>query len=246
MKSILRTVMMVFLMITANAATAQVFRISTFGQESILFGDFTKKEINNPGAGYVDYATPGGLEFNYYPKNKLGFGVRWTVASYERDLDSYERDLKRELNMSNNTFHLTQPFAYWAIGSDIGLSYVLDLNEKWQIEPYIYLGFKVLYIENIDAIYSDTGTTFQYQVESPIFVGFSYAPGAKVHWNVAKRFGLYFSLEYQGAAFAKDDETRISFSTNTLNITSFERSYGINSLNIGLGLAVRFGKGLEQ
>lgn len=246
MNSYYRNLAVIILIIATNSATAQHFKISSFGQESIVFGDFSKKEFNNPSAGYVDYGTLGGLEFNYYPKNKLGIGLRWTASSYERDLQTYENDLKNELNLTNNTFNLSQPYAFWSINSEIGISYLLTIHEKWHIEPYFYLGFNALTSSEVNAIYSDNGSTFQYQSESPIFFGFTYAPGAKVHWNITKLFGLYLSGEYQGSSFLKDNETRINFSANSLGITSFERSYKISAFNIGLGLAVRFGKGIEQ
>ena len=245
MKSIYRNLAVLILIIVTYPATAQELRISSFGQESIVFGDFSKKEFNHSGAGYIDYGSSGGLELNYYFPNKLGVGLRWAISSYGRDLETFENDLKNELNLVNNTFHLSQPYAFWTMNSEFGISYLHDMGEKWQIEPYFYLGFNVMGARETNAIYSDNGSTFQYRSESPLFYGVSYAPGVKMHWNIAKRFGLYFSGEYQGSSYFKDDETRITSSATSLGIKDVERSYKINAVNIGLGLSFKFGKGIE-
>jgi len=47
-------------------------------------------------------------------------------------------------------------------------------------------------------------------------------------------------------SFLKDDERSMVYSYNTLDITDTEKSYNIHSVNIGIGLSYRFGKGLAE
>lgn len=241
--NVLCTIVMLFIV---SSISAQIVKISAFGQEGFVMGDMTNKEINSGTAGYVDYASSAGLELNYYLKNNLGFGLRWSGTSYGRDFESYESDLTEMLGITNDQYDITQTYAYWTVGSDLGISYMLDISEKWQLEPYFYLGFNVLSSPLSSVIYSENNTTFKYQSKTQVYVGFCYSPGLKFHWNPFKHTGFYLSLEYDGNSFYEDNERSMIYSYNTLDITDTEKTYKIQSLNIGVGLAFRFGKGVEQ
>ncbi|WP_167614296.1 outer membrane beta-barrel protein [Maribellus sediminis] len=240
---ILSTVIMLFI---TNLVSAQLFKISAFGQNGIITGDFAKREINSKNAGYVDYGFVGGIELNYYFNNKIGLGLRWTSSEYERNTDTYQSDLLDMLGITNDHYDLTQSYSFWAFGSDIGISYQMNISEKLQLEPYIYLGYKGLISPGSEIIFSQDNTTFQYKTKSQAYLGFSYSPGLKLNWNVWKHFGFFFSAEYDASSFVEDDERSLLFSYDTFEITDTQKSYTINSVNIGVGLSFRFGKGLHQ
>ena len=235
----------VALLLVFNNTRAQTFKISTFGQESILMGDISKKEINNAKAGYVDYGSTSGLELNYYLKNNFGFGLRWKGTFYGQDIDTYESDIKKMLGISGNNYDFAHTYGFWSFGSDFGISYLIGISEKLQLEPYFYFGATGLSSPKTEIIFMDENTTFQYVSKSQTYFGISYSPGVKLNWNITKLFGLYFSAEYLGKSFIEDKERSILYSYNTLEITDTEKSYSINSFNIGLGLAFRFGKQKE-
>lgn len=240
--TILSTVIMLFI---TNSVSAQLFKISVFGQNGFMMGDITKKEFSSSTAGYVDYGFVGGIEINYYFNNKIGLGFRWTGSDYERDIDSYESDLKELLGIINEPYDFTQTYSFWTFGSDFGISYQFSLSDKLQLEPYIYLGYKALISPAGEVIYYQNNTTYQYKNKSTSCLGFSYMPGVKLNWNVWKHFGFYFSAEYNGSSFMEEDERSMIYSYNALEITDTPKNYKINSVNIGLGLTFRFGKGLQ-
>lgn len=234
------------LFFVVNPISAQVFKVSAFGQNGIMMGDITNNEINSATAGYVYYGSNGGIEANFYLKNNFGFGIRWLGAYYGRDVDSYETDLKQMLGISNNNYDITQTYDFVSFGSDIGISYLMNLSEKLQLEPYFYFGLNGLISPMTEVIYSLDNTTYQYKNKSMAYFGFSYSPGVKLNWNIWKHIGLNFSVEYDGNSFMEDKERSMIFSSNKLEITDTKKSYKINSVNIGMGLSFRFGKGLQQ
>ena len=236
----------ILMLLIVNTINAQVFRISAFSQQNIVMGDFSKKEINSSSAGYVDFGSTGGIEVNYYLKNNLGFGLRFLGNFYERDTETYETDLTKMLGITDDQYDFTETYVFGAFGSDLGISYQIDIANKLQLEPYFYLGFKGLVSPISSVIYSQNNTTYQYKTKSNIYAGFSYSPGVKLNWNILKNFGLYFSFEFNGNVFDEGSERSIMYNYNTLEITDSMKSYNINSLNIGIGLAFRFGKGLAQ
>lgn len=240
---VLFTIVMIFIV---SSISAQIVKISAFGQEGFVMGDMTNKEINSGTAGYVEFASSAGLEAAYYLKNNIGFGLRWSGTNYGRDYESYESDLTEMLGITSDQYDITQSYAYWSVGTDLGISYMLDLSEKWQLEPYFYLGFNVLTSPMSSVLFSENNTTYQYRSKSQVYFGFCYSPGLKFNWNPFTRAGFYFSLEYNGNSYLEEDERSMIYSYNTLDITDTEKTYKIQSLNIGLGFAVRLGKGTEQ
>jgi|GEM_PF-2699985 len=247
MKATRVSIFIVFVIISSiSTVNAQFMRISAFGQEGFVFGDITKKDINNNSAGYVDFNSAGGLEFNYFLKNNLGFGIRLSGNGYGIDTKSFETDLKNKLGITSDQYDLTQTYAFWSMGSELGISYLGSIFEKWQIEPYFYFGVNFLASPANSVIYTQNNTTFEYKTKTNLFAGISYSPGVKIHWNAIKQFGLYFSVEYDGNTYLKDDVRSLKYSYNTLDINDVEKSYNFNSINIGLGLSFRFGKGLVK
>lgn len=229
-----------------NTANAQLLRVSLFNQEGLAMGDMTKKEINSSSAGFVDINSSSGLEINYYPKNKFGVGLRWTGNFLGRDAESYETELKEFLSISDDQYDLTQSVGFWSFGTDLGILYQVDISEKWQFEPYLYFGFKMMKSPMSSIVYGQNNTTYQYQSKPNYFIGYSYSPGVKLHWNALKNIGLYISLEYNGNSFLKDEERTLLYSYNTFEISDIEKNYNYGSLNFGLGVAVRFGKALNE
>ncbi len=246
MKTIVHISLIAVSLFVADATNAQVFKISSIGQNNLLLGDFNKNDINNPDAGYAQYAVSAGVEFNYYTKTNLGFGVRWMSQSYQIDRSTFESDFIGNLGLTDETVDISQPLSYWSMGTDFGVSYLIDIDESWQVEPYFYFGFRRLVRRNIDAIYSDNGSTFQYQSRMPVFYGSNFIPGAKLHWNFSNHFGAFISAEFQGLFFFENEETVVASSSNSLDIATVKRSFDASSFNLGLGLAFRFGKGLNE
>ena len=230
---------------TIHGAFAQVFRISVLNQEGAVFGDFAKKDLANNAAGYAEYSSLGGLEFNYYTKQNIGFGIRWTGTFYGRDFETYETDLASSLGITNGIYDVTQSFGFWSVGSDFGVSYLKTLSPKLQLEPYAYIGFRGLISPVSNIIYQQNNETFEYRTKSQVYFGIAYSAGLKLHWNIANHFGLYFSLAYDGSSFAEFEERSIRYSYNSLEIIDRNREYAINTVNLGIGLSFRFGKGLN-
>lgn len=230
----------------SSTIQAQFMRISAFGQEGIVLGEITKKDMASNTAGYVDFSSSGGLEFNYFLKNNLGFGIRVSGNSYLIDTETYKEDLIKMLNITNNQYDITQTYAYWSMGSDIGISYLGNISKKWQIEPYFYFGFNFLTSPATVVVYSNNNTTYQYKEKVHLFAGVNYTPGVKVHWNALKHVGFYLSVEFDGNSYLKDEVRILNYSYNTFDIKGVDRKYNFNSINIGLGLAFRFGKGIDK
>ena len=244
-KTILPFVVLTLLFTTYRGA-AQVFKISTSSQSALVFGDITKTGVNNPSAGYVEYGSGVGFAFNFYFKNRLGLGLRSTGTLYTRDVEQYETDLKAVLGITDDQYDLTPAPGFLSFGSDFGVSYLIDLSDKWQFEPYFYLGLNILGLPESSAIYAQNGTTYQFNTKAQPYVGLSYSPGAKFNWNFSRQFGLYFSLEYNGRTYVEDNERSLSYSANSFVIADVPRAYSINSVNLGFGLSFSFGKGLPD
>lgn len=236
----------IVILFASHAMNGQKVRISLVGQEGLVMGNMAKNEMDNPSAGYVDYASVGGLEINYYLSNNIGFGLRWSGTYYGRDTEAYESDLTDMLGIGSNPYDLSQFYGFWDLGSELGISYLLDFSTRWQLEPYFYLGFRMMMSPMSTVIYTRNTTTYQYKSKSQLYIGAAYAPGIKLHWNAMKQVGFCFSLEYEGKAFLEEEERSMVYSFNSLEITDRAKNYSIHSVYIGLGLSLRFGGGKEQ
>lgn len=225
---------------------AQKFRITGYGNQSIIFGDITKTELGNEKAGYVNQGFGSGFEMNYYLPNRLGIGFRWTGSLYNRDATNYELDLRNALQAPVTPFNLTQVGSFLSFGTSLGLSYLIPLSDEFKIEPYFYLGYRGLVSGEENAIYINNTLTYNYQKNAQLFSGFSYAPGVKLHWALGGIFGLSFFAEYEGVNFAEDIETVIISSYNELEISGRSKSYTIQALNLGLGLTLNFPRKTEN
>jgi len=223
---------------------AQVFRFSLGGYGISTSGDLTKKEFKNSSAGYVNFATGGNFEFKYYTNSHLGLGVRWTYAEYERDKDAYQADLKNYLGIVDDQYYMRDSYPYIASNFHLGLSYLYDLSNKFQLEPYFYFGFTIFASPLEQATYAKDGFTHNYRKYATGFAGFSYSPGVKLQWNIAKHFGLHLFAEYEGASLGQEIEKSIIYSYNTFEKNKVNKKYRLQQVNIGLGLNVSIGKGL--
>ena len=244
-KTSIKLLTMAFALLIISSVNAQVFQVSANGYNSIVFGDLTKKELNNAGAGYVDFAYGGGVEFKYYINN-LGLGLKWAYTDYGRDIESYQTDLKDKLGITDDQYNITQTYAFRSNSFSFGLSYVYKLSDKFQLEPYLYLGLENFVSPFEHAVYSKSNTTFTYRKDAKLYVGFCYAPGVKCQWNITKNIGLNIFAEYKGATLFEETEDSIIYSYNSFETTSVNKTYKPQSLNVGLGFAYSFGKGLNK
>ena len=222
-----------------------VWQVSLNDHVAGVMGDFKEKDMTNPGAGYVYLANGSNLEAKLYVK-KLGIGIRGSVSNYQRDNEMYQTDLKDKLGISDNNYYFSLTRSYWSMGGDLGISYLLDLNEKFRFEPYFYFGFRTLSTPLDEVVYLENSTTYTYRKNPILIYGISYIPGLKFQWNVTKHVGLNVYLEYEGAGTYKGTEESVLYSDNTLVVTETDRSFKPQSINFGLGLAFSFGKGLRD
>lgn len=236
------------LILTSISSQAQFFEISIYSAQSSLFGDFTETDLNNKGAGYASIGSSFGVELNYYLKNNIGFGLRTSSTVYMADKDKYQTDIKNSIGITDDNYDFSNQYLYAhaSFGSEFGISYLLDVSEKLQLEPFMYVGFRVLGSPATSVVYSENNNTHTYQKKSAGYLGFSYAPGVRLKWNVHKRINLNAHLEYQGRNFIAGDETSITQSYNSLEIETTERKYTINGIALGLGISYKFGKGLTE
>lgn len=225
---------------------AQILKINSYGQSSLDQGDFSNTGLTEPEAGYISSAFTGGLEFIFYPTNKLGIGTRWSATRFYRDTEAFSSDFKDANGLNGGTYHINQPYMYASFGFELGLTYLIAINESWDIEPYFYLGRQTLLAQGANAIYTSGGTTVQYQQEIPFFYGFSYAPGVRFNWNINNHWGLSLNAEYRGVQYVEAEEVQITFTADDLFIEEINRDYSISSINFGLGFSYRFGKGLTE
>lgn len=224
---------------------AQVFQVSVNDHTSLVVGDFAKNDMSNPKAGYVKSSNGGNLEFKLYIK-KFGIGLRGTVTNYQRDNETYKQDLKSQLGISasNNMFTMTRSF--WSVGGDLGVSYVINVIKKFQIEPYFYFGYRTLSSPLDEVVYVQNSTTFTYRKNPTIFDGISYVPGVKFHWNVFQQVGLNLYAEYEGVSTLTQTEETVIYSNESFEAKNLDRTFNPQSINIGLGISFSFGKGLKE
>lgn len=235
----------VFVLIFFSSINAQVFQISANSFSSTVLGDITEKELNKNGAGYVDFGYGGGIEFKYYINN-WGLGVKWAYNDYEIDIESYQTDLKNELGITDDLYKMTQPSAYMSNNFSFGLSYIIKSSDKFQFEPYLYVGLTAFISPFEHIVYSKSNTTFTYRKDVGIYVGFCYAPGLKFQWNITKNIGLNIFTEYSGVSLFEEVEESTTYSYNSFEKNSVTKSYSPQSFNIGLGISYTFGKGLYE
>ncbi len=225
----------------ANLANAQEFRISLYGQQAIVTGDFAEADLTNPSSGYAEFGSVSGFEFQYYPTGKWGFGIRSSFGFYDRSRNTYESDLAEALNLSTDFFDLTGGEAFFTGGSDLGASYRLNVSEQFTIEPYFCVGFRAMRAPQTWLVFSQEGTTFNYRTKSEYYFGTAFAPGARFHFNVSNRFGINIHVEYASTSFAEETERTLLTSDDTFVISDFKRDYSINSVNAGISFWFSFG-----
>lgn len=244
-KSLFATLIAAFVSFSSQA---QHFEVSLFGSQSAVFGDFAETDLTDPSAGYVSYGGSGGLALNYYFQNNFGIGFRSSGIFYQMDEDAYQTDIVDQLGITGSNYAFSNSFQYGfaALNTELGVSYLFDIGEKWQAEPYIYLGGVVMASPATSLVYLEDDVTYTQKIESSAFGGFSYTPGVRFKWNFSNHFGLNLFAEYQGKAFEEEDQTSINQSYNSLDIAVAPREYTINAFALGLGLGYRFNCGKNK
>lgn len=229
----------------AGNINAQEFRLSFYGQQAIVLGDFAQSGLSDPSAGYAQYGSISGFEFQYYPNQKFGIGMRSSFGFYDRSRNNVESDLVDALGLADDFYDLEGGNVFFTAGSDLGVSYQFKFSEMISLEPYFYLGFRVMRSPQTWLVYSDNGSTFNYRTKSDFFFATSIAPGARVHFHVSPQFGINLNLEYSSAPYSEEMERTILTSENTFVISDFNRTYTVNSFNVGLGVWYRFGPSIQ-
>lgn len=245
MKSLITVLIAFFVSIAANA---QVFEITAYGSQSLVFGDFAETDLSKKGAGYASNGMSAGLALNYYFKNNFGIGLRGSATFYEIDEDAFQADIISQLGITGTNYDFSNPLQYGfgSFNTEVGVSYLFDVGEKWQLEPYAYIGAVALASPTTSVVYQENGVTYTQEIKQSAYTGFSYAPGLRLKWNVGDRIGLNAFFEYQGSIFSEGDETSINQSFNSLEIETRKREYSINAVALGFGLSYRCGKGLTE
>ena len=233
-----------FMLSLFTQVRAQVFQISLNDHFTGVVGDFSSKDISNTNAGYVNLANGWNMEFKYYAKN-IGIGIRGSATNYMRDNDAYQGALKDKLGITDNNYYFTLTRSYWSAGGDLGISYVVELSEKFQFEPYFYFGFRSFITPLDEAVYLKNANTFTYRNNPVIIDGISYIPGLKAQWNI-KNWGLNLYLEYEGSSAYEGIEESVIYNAISVETTKTNVSFKPQSINFGLGLAFSFGKGLKD
>ena len=242
MKRIYLLLVIALFFVGQDSVKAQ-FQIGLNSFNPILFGDLTKTELNNPGAGYVIYGTGGNIELMYHFKNKLGVGFRSNYSIYTKDIDAYKLDLMSAIGVDENNFMMQSVYAYHSLSGQFSVSYDISAGEKFSIEPYIYLGFNVFTSPIEEAVYFKNGSTFTRKKPVEAFGGFNYSPGVKFQWVLLqKHLGLVLYAEYDGSSIENWSEEYITYSSDSFTKSYVEKSYSIQSVNIGIGAYWRFGK----
>jgi hypothetical protein len=114
---------------------AQEFRLSLYGQQAIVLGDFAKSDLSDPSAGYAQYGSVSSFEFQYYPNQKFGFGIRSSFGFYDRSRNTLESDLVDALGLEDDLYDLDGGEAFFTAGSDLGVSYQFKFSEMISLEP---------------------------------------------------------------------------------------------------------------
>lgn len=242
-KRILATVVVMVIFLGAvQFARAQRFRVELNGYTANLSGDFTSKNMSEKGAGFVEMGFGSNLEFKYYYK-KIGFGVRFNYVEYQRDNDGYIAYLKKQLGINGEDYEMVQDYVYLTYDLQFGLTYLVELSPKFDLEPYFYFGFNSFVSPIERAIYFKNNTTYTYRKKPVGYAGIGYVPGIKVHWKISRHFGLNLALEYSGVALNEDVEESLVYSYNSFQKTRTDKAYNPTSVNFGLGLVVALGKG---
>jgi hypothetical protein len=244
-KSLFAATLTAFISISAQA---QHFEVSLFGSQSAVFGDFAETDLTNSSAGYVSYGMGAGLALNYYFANDFGIGFRSSGTFYQMDEEAYQSDIISQLGITgtNYAFSNALQYGFASLNTELGVSYLFNLGEKWQAEPYIYLGGVIMASPATTIVYQENDITYTQKIEAASFNGFSYAPGVRFKWNVSDHIGLNIFAEYQGKVFGESDQTSINQSFNSLDIAVAPREYTINAFALGLGLAYRFNCGKNK
>ena len=229
-----------------STVKAQVFQVSINDHITNVLGDFTKNDMTNPNAGYVNFANGSNLEAKYYFK-KLGVGVRGSVSNYQRDKVAYQKDLLGELGITDNNYYFTMNKSYISLGGDLGISYMLEMNENFLFEPYFYFGYRTLVTPIDEVVYVENSSTYTYRKNPELFEGISYVPGAKFHsYNSKHIIGLNLYVEYEGVSALTGTEQSVVYSNSTFETKNLDRSFKPQSVNVGLGISFFLGKGLRD
>jgi len=225
---------------------AQKFQISLDGYNGSVMGDFKENDLNNSSAGFSSLGYGSALEFRYYFEKGWGLSGRWSYMGYTRDVDAYKDALENKLNINDDNNAMIVPYDFSSIGFHAGFSYPFILSEKFQFEPYMYIGFKALVSPAEKVVYYQNSETKTYSKSHGFYAGFSYIPGMHIQWNITKYFGLKFFFEYEGAAFSTYEEDAVNYTATAFAKETIERQYNPQTLNYGLGLVFNFGKGVKD
>jgi len=236
MKKVLFLAAFSFLSFTLSS---QKLQISLGSYSGPALGNFAKKDFKDPTAGYAVFHSGINLEIKYYAKN-LGIGIRGAFGSYVRDFEAYETDLKQNLGITDDNYDFTTSNTFFTASPQIGLSYRFKLAKKLYLEPYVFVGAKILATPLERGVYHIGGTTYTYEKKPQGYYGLNYVPGIRFQWNIWKHIGAAVFAEYEGSSLNTENETALVYSANSYTKTETSKSYNTNSISGGFSLLIYF------
>jgi len=242
----MKTFYIIIVFFISVALNAQTFKIGVTGHSPILFGDITETNLENPSAGYVEYASGGNIEFMFYTKKNWGFGFKVNYSEYIKNIDAYKEDLLKDLNIADSNMIMQSLYTYRYIGFQIGTSYNFKIKGKFSIEPYIFFGLGVFSSPMEEITYFKNSQTYTRKKAITGFATFDYTPGVNFQWNfIDGHLALAIYIEYDGKILGEWAEETVTYSSNSFHKTSETKNYSISAINIGGGISYKFGKGLK-
>jgi len=226
---------------------AQTFQIGLKAYTPILFGDIIETDIENPSAGFVNYASGGSLDFKIYTKTDWGFGFKVNYSEYIRNIDAYKEGISKSLGISDSNMIMQSLYTYRYIGFQIGVSHNFKIKGKFNIEPYIFLGAGVFTSPIEEITYFKNNKTYTRKKTITGFATIEYTPGINFQWNfIDEHLGLSLHIEYDGKILEEWSEETVTYSSDSFNKTYDTKDYSISAVNIGIGISYRFGKELNN
>jgi hypothetical protein len=226
---------------------AQTVQIGLNWYNPFLLGDISNSDFTNKNSGYVTFATGTNIEFKYFTKGNFGFGLRTSYTSYAKDITAYREDLMSALGVSDSNLVMQSLYSYRYFGGLVGVSYVFIISIRFNIEPYMYIGFGAFTSPLEEVTYFKNNETYIQKKPLTAFATFNYTPGVNFQWNIVNgHLGIRLYAEYDGFSMEEWGEERLTYSATSFNKSSALKTYDIQAFNIGLGVSYRFGKSFKE
>ncbi len=217
--------------------------IALSGGAAIPVSDFASKSADNPSAGFANTGYLYDLTYVRFLNNGFGIAAMVRGQSNDMDVDAAIKTLDIDMTEGVTVSSESKPWSNYSILAGVYNSYPMGKADKAFFESRAMIGYMNVTSPEWSTDFSivdEVNYTLNVKEYKATAGAFTYLFGIGFRYNVGKKVFLYTNVDYQGAKPSFND-VKVSMNDGYSTYdTTMSVSQSISSLNVGIGIGIRF------